>query len=719
MSRIVTVLAHPRNPVTGAIVPVRLAGGAGGIPYYFDDEHWQAGILQEPRFSAQLGFDQSGWTRGVIPTATAISFMPGRTSVLDQLAGLFWPGAALVVERRVPSAAPVRRLTGAVADATISDGVLVMQVADLSAKLSTPFITGYFTGEGGIEGASTAAGRIKRRSFGRVFDIEGRILDPATNVYEFGDPAFPLQGCVALRDKGRGGALGILGWQGSIAATLAALKASVPVAGGGVFAPSIACAKWWTKPAGPLCADLLGEIGTGYVDTAPAIAAAVLAAKTGPVITNLAAASTDQPAPAGLHFGTDSETTAGALDRLLGGVSLLWRLLPDGTVDLLPWSFTGDAEALNLLFLSRDRTLAPTGTRRVIYRRNEREHGDGDIAADLSASDVVYEDGTTAEALKPAEPAATSGAPENTYVAGRLAQLVNSLTDINAVNIIEQALRQDDAQRVLDARTFVDGQPVNTVFVTFRNEQVAANSALASTLALLGAKTPDGTGWVLDLATVQIGGGQTIAQKFTEIGAADASNSASVSALQEVVLGPTGQEARALVKARVNDNVATLVVGATGSESVIGFQADNTVIMSADGETVLATFGEDADGAYIPNLRVDRISIGAMDPEFTSLQGSSASQGSQELPGGIIMKWGEFRAIINNETQLSIVFDEPFPNACQSFVPTGFIDVFSAYRDLWPQNVGPKTRFGVTVGTQSSTSNDHRLDGFDWIAFGK
>jgi hypothetical protein len=339
-------------------------------------------------------------------------------------------------------------------------------------------------------------------------------------------------------------------------------------------------------------------------------------------------------------------------------------------------------------------------------------------AAENFMKSAIYDDGTPIEARKPAEVGATRGAPAGTSVAGRLAETVNNLTDLNAVNILEQALRQDDAQVVLDARTFVDGQPVNTVFATFRNEQVTALAALVSTLALLGAKTPDGTGWVLDLNTVRIGAGQTLAQKFTEIGAADAATNGNVSNLMEVVLGPAGQEARALVKARLNNNVATLVVGATGNESIIGFQADNTVIMSEDGTRVLAVFGEDVDGAYIPNLRVDRISIGAMDPEFTNNQGISTTQVSQKLPGGIIMKSGKFRAPINDEVSLSIVFDEPFPTECRSFVPVPFISVFSPFRDLWLQNVGEPTRFGAAVGTQSSTSNNQHLDGFDWCAFG-
>ena len=90
-----------------------------------------------------------------------------------------------------------------------------------------------------------------------------RLIDAANSIYEFGDPAFGFSAWSALRDKGREGTFTTLAWQGSIAATLAALQAAVAERGGGVVAPSIACAKWWTQPSGPLTADFIGSAGSG------------------------------------------------------------------------------------------------------------------------------------------------------------------------------------------------------------------------------------------------------------------------------------------------------------------------------------------------------------------------------------------------------------------------------------------------------------------------
>lgn len=89
------------------------------------------------------------------------------------------------------------------------------------------------------------------------------------------------------------------------------------------------------------------------------------------------------------------------------------------------------------------------------------------------------------------------------------------------------------------------------------------------------------------------------------------------------------------------------------------------------------------------------------------------------LPGGVIMKWGSYRAPLNDEIQLSIVFTEPFPLGCDTFVPTPYISSFSSLRDLWIQVVGEPTRFGASVSTQAATKSEQRLDGFNWLAFGR
>ncbi len=285
------------------------------------------------------------------------------------------------------------RITGTVATVREQDNTLAFTAADFSKALAKPLATGTFAGTGGIEGDEVATGRVKRRSFGRVFNVEGRLLLAAYNIYEFGDPARPLQGCAALRDKGRSGDLVILAWQGSITATLDALKAAVVPTGGGVFAPSIACAKWWTEPAGPLTADLLGEIGSGYGETVASIAAAISADLAGPAVSNVATTDALRSAAAGWHVQDANTTGAKVLDDMLAGAGLFWVLSPAGSIEIVEWSWDGVAEAVTGIYVGREEQFAPHQSRKLGFHVNQRKHDDGEIAADILLSDIVSDTG--------------------------------------------------------------------------------------------------------------------------------------------------------------------------------------------------------------------------------------------------------------------------------------------------------------------------------------
>lgn len=387
MSAITFITATPRDR-TGQPVVVRLAGGGAETPFVRDGQHFAAGLFDRPRFRAELGFGPDGWTGGTVPTTGEITWMPAEPARLRPLADLYWPDAQIIVEGG-PEAGPIGRLlTGAVANAAVAEGLLKLTVADLSAAIDKPLVTASFAGTGGLEGPAEATGKPKRRSWGRVFNVEARPLVPSHEIHEVGDPTRPLTAIPVVRDKGREGPIEVLGWAGSAAATLDALKDRVPPRGGAIAAPSIAAVRWWTTPSGPLTCDLVGEVG---VEPAVVpIASAVLAAVAGPLVADVAAARALRPATAGLHVGTATETAAQALDRLLLGVSLLWVLEPSGLVRIREWSWeTGTAPALQARFIARERTLPPMSRRRVGYRANNRVHTAAEISAALLLEDAA------------------------------------------------------------------------------------------------------------------------------------------------------------------------------------------------------------------------------------------------------------------------------------------------------------------------------------------
>lgn len=396
-TRIVRAHVQPRLVSTGALTSLYLAGGGNRCPYRFGGVDYKAGLDGIPRFKAAIEWGEAGWTGGVVPSTASMRWAPSTAADYKNWSTLYaWKDAPITVEvgeEGFDGSAPAawsNILTGTVAGISAAEGFITLTIADLSARLDKPIITGRFTGAGGIEGPVEAANRVKRRSFGTCFNIECRILDKANSIYEWGDPAFASTSVSAVRDMGRAATGGwtTLGWQGSIASTFAALQAAAVPAGTGVVAPSIQCVKWWTAPVGPLTVDVVGEYGSL---TAPNIATLLVDLFGSPLtytVGDRSAAIAARPDSAGLHIDDSSMTLANALDRLLLGVSMIWVADATGFMRFLPISFSSPVETVKSLAATRVRAYPAQKTRRLGYQRNERQHSDGEIAASVLLADV-------------------------------------------------------------------------------------------------------------------------------------------------------------------------------------------------------------------------------------------------------------------------------------------------------------------------------------------
>lgn len=409
MALTVLIEAKPMRAIDAAPVIVRLAGLGSRAYTHGGVNDWWAGVTAPPRFVSLLGFGQQGWTGGAIPTTGAVSFAPSDRQRIDALSALVWDGAEITIwtgDDALDNPVWTTELAGTVAGIAVQGGVMTITVADLSAKLDRPIAADRFAGTGGIEGGTEARERIKRRSFGACWGVEARVIDKALNIYEVGDPARPLFAIDAVKDRGLAGPQIVVGWAGSIVATLDALKAVTVPQGGAAVAPSIACVRWWTQPSAPLTVDLRGEIGTGYVDTVAEIAARI-ASEAGLPTIDVAAAAAIRPGQAGLHVDGDGETFAQALDRLLLRASLLWLLEPAGAVRLAPIGYDAAAPIVEAIEAAREASYKPV-TRLVLgYRRNHRVHNDGEISAAVleggGTFTGTYADGTPIEELRPAQ----------------------------------------------------------------------------------------------------------------------------------------------------------------------------------------------------------------------------------------------------------------------------------------------------------------------------
>lgn len=91
--------------------------------------------------------------------------------------------------------------------------------------------------------------------------------------------------------------------------------------------------------------------------------------------------------------------------------------------------------------------------------------------------------------------------------------------DLNAESIIEQALRTDALQTAVDALARLDdGSGIATVIQQERNERIEGDTALAETLALIGAKSGDSLSFILDTNRVRVTPTESLAARLSSIG---------------------------------------------------------------------------------------------------------------------------------------------------------------------------------------------------------
>lgn len=709
--------AWPRNPATGAEVAMRLAGGGTTRPFTYGGDSYRAGIDGRLLLQASLTFDENGWSGGTTPTSGALAYAPGDIALRDSILALDWRAARVEVDAGDESIAVLPRiLTGEIANLGWSEGRFVLTFADRSRAFDKKVMGSPFAGTGGIEGHSSATGRPKRRSWGVVRNVEGRMLDPANNIWEFGDPAQRLQDITTLRDKGRAGTIATVTWQGSIAATLAALQASTPTQGGGVVAPSIACAKWWTTPAGPLTADIQGEIGAGYINTVPAIASRLVELAGGAVITNLATAIGWRPDVAGLHVDDPNETWSAAIDRLTLGASLLWVAQPSGSVVLRQWAFTAPVAALKAQFISRDTVLPPTKTRTLVHQRNHRVHGDGEISAVLLATDVNYSDGTSVNALRPAE--AGANVTETRTAAAIIGQgagaTANSLSqlDASAGVAVQRAIQQ-----------FVSF--VNASAITAGYNSFAKNSATVA--AATSAAYPSGISFRFRALNL----GAAYAVLLTP----NANDSTIYAGGDYGVYFTGGNQMRLIV------NGLTEIVGATSNFEELAFNYDSQTgvlewwrgqqlirsVTLATGLTLYASFRPtNSTTAAIENVRIEPYS--AILRRINSVEGGA----TVTIGEGSLNRNGFFDLVdsIGNLLAWSVSSGAPMVRTASSEALKGsYVAVVTGtsydYSDVFPvrpgQRIYHRTRIKVHVGDNGLAGGTSRFglwlsvsDGVTW-----
>lgn len=134
----------------------------------------------------------------------------------------------------------------------------------------------------------------------------------------------------------------------------------------------------------------------------------------------------------------------------------------------------------------------------------------------------------------------------------------NALSDIDlssqqiigqAVQLTDQAFRLDNLTGVVDALSNLeDGTGLATIIQNEAQERLDGDTALASTLSLIGAKSGDSLSFILDLNRIRTSPSETLAQRFSAI---TAQNENALSLIQQE------QNARATALEAVTQTLAT------------------------------------------------------------------------------------------------------------------------------------------------------------------
>lgn len=155
--------------------------------------------------------------------------------------------------------------------------------------------------------------------------------------------------------------------------------------------------------------------------------------------------------------------------------------------------------------------------------------------------------------------------------------------DLNAQTILDQtfkltnqAFRLDNLTAVVDAlANLEDGTGLATIIQNEANERLEGDTALANTLALIGAKSADNTAFILDTNKVMASPNETLAQRFNAIYAANADALALIQ--QEATARVTAIDAVTTTLdtqgSRIGDNEAAIATEATTRANAIAAEA--------------------------------------------------------------------------------------------------------------------------------------------------
>lgn len=146
----------------------------------------------------------------------------------------------------------------------------------------------------------------------------------------------------------------------------------------------------------------------------------------------------------------------------------------------------------------------------------------------LTTALIRYANGGSAGALTPEQMiAAIAQEVLNSQLVHDLQERIGDI-DVNAESILSQTIRVNELQEIVESLADIDGTGITTFIINEQEQRIAGDTALAGDLSLIGAKSGDGLGWVLNTSTVRVSPGESLATRLSSIASTLAANAAAI-----------------------------------------------------------------------------------------------------------------------------------------------------------------------------------------------
>lgn len=272
----------------------------------------------------------------------------------------------------------------------------------------------------------------------------------------------------------------------------------------------------------------------------------------------------------------------------------------------------------------------------------------------------------------------------NSALLDELQQRINDI-DTNASDILAAYIDINDLRDRVEELTAIDLDGLDTLILNEQNERIVGDTALANTLALIGARNGPGTAFVLNLNTVKVSSTESMADRLDAITARFGTNEALIAA---------ETNARATADSAFVGSLTTLQARMSTAEAAITTETAARVTADSSIATQITTINSTLNGntAAIQTLQ-------------TVTNGLAASYVVKTDVNGYVSGFGLYNS--GGTSQFVILADKfALVTPGQSSVVPFAVDASGVYmQNAYIRNLNVDKITGGTIGSQWNINN--------------